>query len=179
MRLVLVVLVVLVAGVGGIAAQADTPTPSPAVPTPGPTFTPYSFEDMVGTLGIPTPIPALSLTPKAWSTPARVGAGTPFQVPDFPAFGEPGAGENPVEHGFEAISEVNSLKLGEFFATTAVTFYGWLVVNFPGVVKTLRIVSILLFLMLVLFMILRRFAPKLSAAGNSFRGRFGNRSRLP
>lgn len=154
-RLILVVMLIITGG-GLVRAQSPTDTP-----TPQPTYTPYSFDDMVGTLGIPTQIPALSLTPKVWATPTRYAPGTPFLVPEMPVFLTPSA---PIAHGFEAISEENVLELGRYFAEIAVGFYGWLVVTMPYVLRALRIISLIFFLMATLFAVMRRFAPELASA---------------
>lgn len=148
-------------------AQAPTDTPTPSLtPTPPPTYTPYPYSGITGLIGTATNIPALSLTPKPWNTPTRPAPGAAFYPPTL-VLGS--ADEVEQEHGFEAISGLNMLKLGGYLATVAVGFYGWWSANFPQVVKGLRIFSIIVFLMAVLYALFKRFAPDLVSAANTWR----------
>ncbi len=148
-------------------AQTATFTPSPTqTPTAQPTYTPYPYSMIQGTIGVPTAIPGLSLTPKPWYTPTRMTAGAAFLPPTLSL---DGTDTDEQAHGFEAISNQNVLKLGIFLAGVVVGFYGWLQVNFYTVLRALRMFSILVFLMMVLYALFRRFAPELASKANNWR----------
>lgn len=144
-------------------AQTATLTPTPS---PQPTFTPFPLAEMIDLIGTPTDIPALSLTPKPWNTPTRLAPGAAFNPPPL-VLGSPDEDEQ--AHGFEAISSLNVLKLGQFIATIVVGFYGWWSVNFPTVLRALRMFSILVFLIAVLYSLFKRFAPELASKTNNWR----------
>lgn len=171
MRLLVgVFLLIVLLAAEAVNAQTATLTPTPvptSTPSPQPTFTPYSFDDMVGTLGIPSAIPALSMTPKPWNTPTPPVKGEPFSAPTFEV-GTPSTDEAAV-HGFEAISQSNTLRLGAYIATIAVGFYQWANANFYDALRALRLMSIIVFLMGALFAIIRRFAPDLVSRANTWR----------
>lgn len=172
-RLLLIGLILLILfSSAAVSAQTATRTPSPTpsgTPTPMPTFTPYPFDDMVGTLGIPSAIPALSLTPKPWDTPTPPPPGAAYTVPHL-QLGTPDPSET-VMPGFQAISESNSLRLGIYVAEVAVGFYEWLNVNFNSIVRALRILSLIVFLMAALYAIILRVAPDLASRANNWRNR--------
>lgn len=148
-------------------AQSPTDTPTPSLtPSPPPTYTPFPYGELVDVIGTSTNVPALSLTPKPWYTPTRLAPGAAFNPPAL-QLGSPDEGEQ--AHGFEAISSLNVLKIGVYIATVISAFYGWWQVNFPTVVRGLRMFSILVFLIAVLYALFRRVAPELASRSNTWR----------
>src|SRR5690606_26219379 len=133
MKTLLVILLMLFTGVMVAAAQTDTPVPTN---TPLPSATPFPTYHWP-TL---TAIPALSLTPKVWATPTRPVLGTAFHPPPPPDLSIPDLNTAP---GFDPIGEKNSISLFVYIVYVIVAFYGWLVVNASGLMRAMRIFTII------------------------------------
>lgn len=137
-KTLLLTMVVLLVGSVGAAAQSATPTLIPFTPPPSPTWLPT--QTAFPSPGFSTNTPDATVQ-NAWPTPTRPVFGTPYQIPQLPNLTSPDLNQ---AEGFDSIGQNNTSTLAAYIVTVIVSFYGWLAVNYQGILRGLRIFSLIM-----------------------------------